>query len=247
MSRTFVIFFALLTTLSVGSASAADDARLEAVRTKISAMFDEIGAENVNESPVDGWYTVHKGSIVAYVSEDGRYLLQGDLIDLDNQLNLSEQTRNDARKQLMSSISDDETIMFSPVDARFRVTVFTDVDCTYCRKLHSEIDEYLAQGIAVRYILYPRNGPASKAWNVSEDVWCARDRNRALTAAKLDRDFETQKCDASAVTRQYMLGQDIGLTGTPAIVFDDGTLVSGYLPPAALASRLQLSKQLAKN
>lgn len=247
MSRITAIFFALLTVFSFGSASAAEDAQLEAVRAKISAMFDEIGEENVNESPVDGWYTVHKGSIVAYVSADGRYLLQGDLIDLDNQLNLSEQTRNDARKLLMSSLADDQTIMFSPVDPKFRVTVFTDVDCTYCRKLHSEIDEYLAQGIAVRYILYPRNGPASRAWSVSEDVWCARDRNRALTAAKLDRDFETQKCDASAVTKQYMLGQDIGLTGTPAIVFDDGTLVSGYLPPAALASRLQLSKQLAKN
>ena len=247
MSRITAIFFALLTVFSFGSASAAEDAQLEAVRAKISAMFDEIGEENVNESPVDGWYTVHKGSIVAYVSADGRYLLQGDLIDLDNQLNLSEQTRNDARKLLMSSLADDQTIMFSPVDPKFRVTVFTDVDCTYCRKLHSEIDEYLGQGIAVRYILYPRNGPASRAWSVSEDVWCARDRNRALTAAKLDRDFETQKCDASAVTKQYMLGQDIGLTGTPAIVFDDGTLVSGYLPPAALASRLQLSKQLAKN
>ena len=147
-----------------------EDASLEAVRAKMSAMFDEIGADNITVSPVDGWYTVHKGSIVAYVSADGRYLLQGDLIDLDNQLNLSEQTRAEARKRLMSSIKDDQTILFSPVDPKFRVTVFTDVDCTYCRKLHSEIDEYLAQGIAVRYLLYPRNGPASKAWNVSEDV-----------------------------------------------------------------------------
>lgn len=249
MSRTSAVFFVLLTLglLSSGPVSAADDARLEAVRAKITEMFEEIGADNVNASPVDGWYTVHKGSIVAYVSEDGRYLLQGDLIDLDQQLNLSEQTRTEARRTLMSTIGDDQTILFSPVDPKYRVTVFTDIDCTYCRKLHSQIDEYLAQGIEIRYLLYPRNGPASRSWNTSEDVWCARDRNRALTSAKLDQDFETQKCDASAVSRQYMLGQDIGLTGTPAIVFDDGTLVSGYLPPAALASRLQLSKASAKN
>lgn len=213
----------------------------------MAEMFDEIGAENVSESPVDGWYTVHKGSVVAYVSEDGRYLLQGDLIDLDQQLNLTELTRTETRRTLMSTIDNDQTILFSPVDPKYRVTIFTDVDCTYCRKLHSQIDEYLAAGIAIRYMLYPRNGPASTSWATSERVWCARDRNRALTSAKLDSDFETQKCDASAVSQQYMLGQDIGLTGTPAIVFDDGTLVSGYLPPAALASRLQMATQSAKN
>jgi thiol:disulfide interchange protein DsbC len=249
MSRTTIISFALLATAfpASGPAVAADDSNLEAVRAKMSAMFDEIGAENVSASPVDGWYTVHKGSIVAYVSEDGRYLLQGDLIDLDQQLNLSEQTRTESRRLLMADVTDDQTILFTPVNPKYRVTVFTDVECTYCRKLHSQINEYLAQGIEVRYLLYPRNGPASRSWNTAEDVWCARDRNRALTAAKLDQKFETQKCDASAISKQYLLGQSIGLTGTPAIVFDDGTLLSGYLPPAALASRLEMTKALAKN
>ena len=88
-------------------------------------------------------------------------------------------------------------------------------------------------------MLYPRNGPASRAWSTSEDVWCSSDRGKALTAAKLDRQFETSKCDASMISKHYMLGQDVGLSGTPAIVFEDGTLVGGYLPPAALASRLE--------
>ena len=88
-------------------------------------------------------------------------------------------------------------------------------------------------------MLYPRNGPASRSWSTSEDVWCARDRQGALTAAKLERNFDSQKCDASKVTESYMLGQDVGLTGTPAIVFEDGTLISGYLPPDALSARLQ--------
>jgi thiol:disulfide interchange protein DsbC len=224
---------------------AADDAELEVVRAKMNEMFDQIGPENVDESPVDGWYTVHKGSIVAYVSADGRYLLQGDMIDLDKQINLTEQTRNVTRREIMSTLEDDQTIIFSPEEVKHRVTVFTDVDCTYCRKLHSQIDEYLAAGIEIRYLLYPRSGPASRSWNTSEDIWCSRDRNRALTAAKMDRDFESQKCDASTISEHYMLGQNVGLTGTPAIVFDDGTLVSGYLPPATLASRLQLIQQQA--
>jgi thiol:disulfide interchange protein DsbC len=177
-------------------------------------------------------------SIIAYISADGRYLLQGDLIDLDQQVNLSEQSRKDTRRELVATLDDKDSILFSPANPAHSVTVFTDVDCTYCRKLHSQIDEYMAEGIAIRYVLYPRNGPASRAWTTSEDVWCARDRNRALTAAKLDREFETSKCDTTMLTRHYALGRDIGLTGTPAIVLEDGTLIGGYLPPAALSARV---------
>lgn len=257
MSRTKHSFFSLpsigfitAALLASGVANAADavaNAALEEVRAKIDAMFQEIGPENVNESPVDGWYTVHKGSVIAYVSQDGRYLLQGDMIDLDQQVNLSELARSESRREVMSALEDEQTIIFSPAKPKHRVTVFTDVDCTYCRKLHGQMDEYLAAGIEIRYLLYPRNGPSSRSWNKSEEVWCARDRNRALTAAKLDRDFETNKCDASVITTHYMLGQNVGLTGTPAIVFEDGTLVSGYLPPATLTSRLQLMQQTASN
>ena len=249
MSRLHQISCLFLAISVMGSAFALEDenTELQNVRAKIDAMFDEIGPENVNVSPVDGWYTVHKGSIIAYVSADGRYLLQGEIIDLDQQINLTEQTRTVARREAMSSVTDDQLILFSPAEVKHSVTVFTDIDCTYCRKLHSQIDEYLADGIEIRYVLYPRNGPASRSWNTSEDVWCARDRHGALTAAKLDRDFESQNCDSSAITAQYMLGQSIGLTGTPAIVFEDGTLVSGYLPPATLLSRLQVIEAAAAN
>jgi thiol:disulfide interchange protein DsbC len=223
-----------------GGAAAADaDPQLEEVRAKVSSMFDSIDPEHINPSPIDGWYTVQKGSIIAYISADGRYLLQGDLIDLDLQVNLSEQSRSSARRDLVATLKDDESILFSPVDPKYSVTIFTDVDCTYCRKLHAQINEYLDLGIAVRYVLYPRNGPASRAWSKSEDVWCAEDRNEALTAAKLDRKFETSECDASMIGKHYALGQGVGLSGTPAIILEDGTLIGGYLPPAALAGRLE--------
>ncbi len=223
-----------------GSAAAADaDPQLEAVRAKVSSMFESIDPEHVNPSPIEGWYTVQKGSIVAYISADGRYLLQGDLIDLDLQVNLSEQSRSNARRDLVATLKDDESILFSPIDPKYSVTIFTDVDCTYCRKLHAQINEYLDRGIEVRYVLYPRNGPASRAWSKSEDVWCAENRNEALTAAKLDRKFETSACDASMIGKHYALGQGVGLNGTPAIVLEDGTLIGGYLPPAALAGRLE--------
>ena len=241
MSRTTRIFIAIAAALVLSGTSAfAEDVdpKLEAVRAKISSMFSSIKPEHVSASPIDGWYTVQKGSIVAYISDDGRYLLQGDLIDLDLQVNLSEQSRTDARRELVSALADEESILFSPAEVKHSVTVFTDIDCTYCRKLHSEIDQYLEQGIAVRYVLYPRNGRSSRAWSTSEDVWCSADRGGALTAAKLDRKFQTTACDASMIARHYKLGQDVGLNGTPAIVFDDGTMIAGYMPAAQLKVRL---------
>ena len=220
-------------------AAADGGAELEAVRKTVTETFSMIDPENIDVSPVPGWYTIQQGSIIAYISGDGRYLLQGDLIDLDNQVNLSEVARNDSRRELMSTVSDNETIMFSPEDVKHTVTVFTDIDCTYCRRLHSQIDDYLAHGIQVRYLLYPRNGPASRAWNTSEDVWCSNDRGNALTLAKLDKEFQTASCDASAVQSHYAIGRDVGLSGTPAIVLEDGTLIGGYLPPDQLKARLE--------
>jgi thiol:disulfide interchange protein DsbC len=107
--------------------------------------------------------------------------------------------------------------------------------------LHSQIGEYLAQGIEVKYLLYPRSGPASDSWVKAEQVWCADDRNEALTLAKLDKTFETHSCDSSVVSRQYAIGQDVGLRGTPAIVLEDGSLISGYLPAIQLAEALAAS------
>jgi len=238
--RSYLLAAVAATFFWTAVAEAADqDTALDDVRAKMSSMFQAIEPEHVNLSPIDGWFTIQQGSIIAYVSDDGRYLLQGDLIDLDTQVNLSEESRNSARRDLIASVQDDDAILFSPVDVKHSITVFTDVDCAYCRKLHSQIDEYLSAGIEVRYLLYPRNGPASEAWTTSEEVWCAKDRTLALTAAKLGRGFDSSECDASAIGDHYGLGRDIGLSGTPAIVLEDGTLISGYLPPEQLNIRLQ--------
>lgn len=218
-------------------------AELERVRAKVAEVFEEIEPGHVHPSPVDGWFTIRKGAIVAYISDDGRYLLQGDLIDLDEEINLSEATRNEARLEMLSGLPNDKMIVFSPENPRFSVSVFTDIDCTYCRRFHNQIDEYLAQGIEVRYLMYPRSGPGTPSWKKAEEVWCAKDRNKALTLAKLDKEFETQSCDASILETHYALGQDVGLRGTPALVLQDGTLVSGYLPPLQLAEAVASANQ----
>ena len=224
--------------LAAGSVVASDDMTLDEVRAVISDKFEMIQPQDVKQSPIDGWYMIQKGSVIAYVTADGRYLLQGDLIDLDSQVNLSELSRNDARHDLVAAFGEENAISFAPDDVKYKVTVFTDVDCTYCRKLHAEIDDYMDRGIAVRYVLYPRNGPASRAWSTSEDVVCASDRGVALTKAKLGQKFESAKCNTAMLTRHYSLGQDIGLSGTPAIVLEDGTLIGGYVSAEMLNMRI---------
>jgi len=226
------------------SANAADvDPQFEAARAKVAAAIDFIGPEHVSQSPLVGWYTIQKGSFFAYASADGRYVIQGDLFDLQSKMNLSELSRTKVRRSLVGALEDKDVIMFSPAEVKHSVTVFTDVDCTYCRKLHAEINDYMSHGIEVRYVLYPRNGPASRAWSTSEDVLCASDRGRALTAAKLGQPFESAKCATSTLTRHYSLGQDIGLSGTPAIVLEDGTLIGGYVAPAMLSMRLDATQR----
>jgi thiol:disulfide interchange protein DsbC len=244
MTKTIYHIFLALCAYALIATSAAiagdDPEELELVREKVTGLFDEIEPQHVFESPIEGWYTIRKGAIVAYISADGKYLLQGDLIDLDAKVNLSEASRDSARQAMMSAVPQEQMIIFSPEVVKYSINVFTDVDCTYCRRLHSQIDEYLAQGIEIRYLLYPRNGPTSQSWVTAEQVWCSDNRNEALTLAKLGQEFETHECDASMVSKHYLMGQDVGLSGTPAIVFENGQLVSGYVPAERLSEQLAL-------
>lgn len=211
---------------------------IERVTRKAVETFDGIEQDDVRPSPVPGWYTIRKGTVIAYISADGKYLLEGELFDIDRKLNLTEEARNQARVRMMAKVPDGQAIVFTPDEVEHKLSVFTDVYCTYCRRFHSQIDEYLAQGIEVRYLLYPRDGPDSTSWNTAERVWCAADRKEALTLAKLDQEFESKDCDASIVHEHYALGQNVGLRGTPALVLEDGTLISGYVPPEELSQRM---------
>jgi thiol:disulfide interchange protein DsbC len=232
---------AVLLLFAVPASAQGNSAELQKVRDAVSERFSEIDPQEIFESPIEGWYTIRKGAIIAYISADGRYLLQGDMIDLQDDSNLTEQARNDARVVMLAAVPDEDLIIFSPDKVQHSVSVFTDIDCTFCRRLHAQIDDYLDQGIEIRYFLYPRNGPTSPSWAKAENVWCADDRNEALTLAKLDQEYPTKTCDSSIVSNHYLIGQDVGLRGTPAIVLDDGTLFSGYLPPDQLKEAIVAS------
>jgi thiol:disulfide interchange protein DsbC len=176
------------------------------------------------------------------VTSDGKYAISGDLYDLAGNTNLTENHRRETRAKLIAAIPESQMVIFGPRDPRYTVTVFTDVDCGYCRRLHSQIAEYNRLGIRVRYLFYPRTGPNTESWTKAEEVWCSSNRNDALTQAKRGLPLQAKPCADNPVARHYALGRDFDLQGTPAIVLPSGELVAGYVPPAVLAQRLQDAK-----
>ena len=188
-----------------------------------------------------GMYAIEiSGGRTIYGMEDGIHFFTGNLFRFDGGItNLSELRQNKKRKQLMSAISDEDTIAFGKGEGRFveTINVFTDVDCGYCRKLHSEIAEINALGIKVRYLAYPRGGIGSEGYEKLVTAWCSRDSQATLTNLKAGRTVEMSNCE-SPVKDQYFLGQQIGISGTPAIITSDGRLFPGYLPAGELSKRI---------
>jgi thiol:disulfide interchange protein DsbC len=179
-----------------------------------------------------------RGADIAYVTADGKFAFSGDLLSLANNDNLTETHRRDVRLKLIDAIPESEMLVFGPRDPKYTVTVFTDVDCAYCRQLHSQIAEYNQLGIRVRYLFYPRTGPNTPSWTKAEQVWCSSNRNEALTLAKRGAPLTAKVCP-NPVAKHYALGQDFALQGTPAIVLGDGELIAGYETPVQLAKYLK--------
>ncbi len=210
------------------------DARAELAKHLPGAKPDDLRV-----SPIKGMYEYTKGTDIAYVTADGKYAINGDLYDVAKDQNLSDARRRELRTNMLAAYPESQMLVFGPKDPKYTVTVFTDVDCAFCRKLHSQIAEYNRLGIRVRYLLYPRTGPNSEAWTKAEQVWCSSDRNDALTRAKLGQELKVKPCADNPVARSYQLGQDFALQGTPAIVLANGDLLPGYVPPDVLVKDLQ--------
>jgi thiol:disulfide interchange protein DsbC len=217
------------------SAAAAQGAT---VPEKLAAKFPGVEPDQVRPTPIAGLWEVAVGSQVVYLSEDGRYLLRGDVTDLTTSENLTETRQAGIRETMLDELDESRMIVFSPAEPKHTVTVFTDIDCGYCRKLHREMQDINALGIKVRYLFYPRTGPGSESWKKAEAVWCSADRNDALTRAKAGDDVRAKSCPAEVVAEHYQLGNELGVHGTPAIVTESGEMLPGYVPAARLAAFL---------
>ncbi len=227
-----VIFISLVSLAT--TAALADRAVDEAA---IRKALGSVEPDTIAPVPIAGLYEVVVGPRVVYMSADGHYMLQGELIDVQSRKSLTEPRRREAIRALLDTVSEDDMIIFKPEKVKHVVTVFTDIDCGYCRKLHSQIDQYLAEGIEIRYMMFPRAGVGSDSYKKAVAVFCSEDRNAALTDAKNGKALDMKTCD-NPVDKHMELVRQLGARGTPFIVLEDGRTQPGYVSPKQLARLL---------
>lgn len=224
-------------TPSRGLANPASGSTDERAIAALHAINPRIEVDHVGPAPIPGFREAVVGGQMVYISDDGRYLLQGALFDVHAKKDLSQSGMAGVRRRLLATIPASERIVFAPEDPIHTVTVFTDVECGYCQRLHQDIAEYNRLGIAVEYLAFPRMGPGSADFAKMVSVWCSADRAKAMTEAKEGRKIQDRQC-TSPVARHYDIGRRVGLTGTPMIITADGTQMPGYMPPADLRAEL---------
>lgn len=229
----FIFAFVMLFS-GAGLADSATD------KANIRKALGDVPLESVTATAIPGLYEVVAGTNIVYVSADGRYMLQGELVDLKTHTSLTEPRRRAAQQIALESVGEDRMVVYAPEKVKHTITVFTDIDCGYCRKLHSEIDQYLAEGIKVRYLMYPRAGVDSDSYRKAVAVWCSEDRNASLTKSKAGKPIEMKTCDNPVKEHMELAGM-LGLRGTPLIVLEDGQIQPGYVPAKRLAQMLDRS------
>ncbi|MFE8072632.1 DsbC family protein [Marinobacteraceae bacterium S3BR75-40.1] len=244
--RLFVLTV-LMTLVHQGWAADAPSAPGAEVKQRITQKIAQAvpGVEVVSIKPaaIDNLYEVKTNSQeLIYVTGDAEHLLVGDLYRVEDSgiVNLTEARRAEERADQLAQVAPEERIRFKPEgEVKARIAVFTDIDCPYCRKLHKEVPKLNANGIEVDYLAFPRSGPGTPSFRKYISAWCADDSKAALTAAKNGESIPSKQCD-NPVLSQYQLGQELGVTGTPAIILEDGRMVRGYVPADRLIQALGL-------
>jgi thiol:disulfide interchange protein DsbC len=240
----------LMSTLVVAQSTyAEEDNTIATIKASIESLGLRDKPEKISKSAVPGLYEVVVGQYVLYVSADGKYMLQGDLFDVQRRVNLTDEIRSVRRAKAMEELDEDSMIIFSPESgkAKYSITAFTDIDCGYCRKLHKEMKDYNDLGIEVRYVSYPRAGLNSPSYEKAVAVWCAVDRNKAMSTAKAGASLnDLQKVEQvkdesckNPIKQHMKVASMVGVTGTPTLVMDDGSVLPGYLPPQRLLQALK--------
>ena len=209
-------------------------------------IFNILGlqVETARPSEVPGLAEVVTNQGLFYTSFDGKYLIQGKVYGLGkNVRNITEESLAKVRVEGINNFKDD-MIVFPAKDEKHVVTVFTDITCGYCRKLHEQMDDYNDKGITVRYLAYPRAGVKDRMGNFTQgykdllSIWCNEDPNTAMTKAKAGSNVAQRICD-KPIEEEFNFGRQVGVSGTPAIITDSGFMMPGYRKPDELLQILE--------
>jgi thiol:disulfide interchange protein DsbC len=233
--------------LQAVAAGKVQDPQVAVVLKALEPMVVGVKASDIRHVPAAGLYEVTVGQGTAYVTPDGKYLLRGDLIEIDSRRNLTVARHDELRREMLDRLPAADAIVFGPKNAAHVVTVFTDVDCAFCRKLHREIATYADKGIAIRYFAYPAAGADSESWEKAEAVWCSANRKDALTRAKQGEKIpRSAGCETAPVAKSYIAAGRFGIEGTPLLVLENGAVISGYKSAAELLAIIEAQAPQAR-
>jgi len=238
----------LALTVNLVSAEPADAEVQERIKNSLAVLLPGIEPDSIESTPMKDLYQVIFGPRLVYISADGKFLLQGSIIDLETREDLTEPRLMTAKIEALDKIGEDNMIVYSPAKgtaSKYHVSIFTDIDCGYCRKLHSEMADYNKAGIEIRYLFYPRAGMGSESYRKAEQVWCSDDRHAAMDLAKAGKKLDSNVGCKNPVEEHMTLGSLIGISGTPAMVLSDGKLIPGYVPADRLVKLLDARKAAA--
>lgn len=240
--RSLLALTAMAFMMALPSISQADDQDdIAKVRAELVKMIPEAGQAEIVPAPAKGVYRLQVRGNYAYAFVDGDFVLLGDLYNTKTQVNLGDKAAGERMAGLLADVPTSKMIVFGPENPKRYITVFTDIDCGYCRKLHREVPELTDAGIQVRYLAFPRAGVGSESHKKYVSVWCNENQQSALTDAKSGKTVASATCD-NPIEETYKLGREVGVRGTPTIIFDDGTVTPGYIPSANLIEQLGLGE-----
>ena len=209
---------------------------VDRLKQALAKSMPHVKPNKISETPVNGLYEVIVGSQVVYMSVDGRYMIEGDLYDLKTNRNISEEAKSVIRLAAIDKLGSANMLVYKPKKVKNTITVITDIDCPYCRRLHDEMPDYMKNNVEVRYIFMPLKGMADMKKTIS--VWCSDNQQQALDIAKSGGKVEEKTCD-NPIKDHLKLARELGVRGTPAIVLDSGELLPGYVPVAKLIAQLR--------
>ncbi len=215
--------------------SQAVDKGVATLKKALTKRLPSLVVGNISTTPIAGLYQVIVGSQVVYMDANARYMIDGDLVNLKTRKNYSEKAKAAMRLKLIAGLGEKNMLIYRPKKVDHVITVVTDVDCPYCRRLHSEMPEYMKNNIEVRYIFMPLKGESDK--RKTESVWCADDRHKAMNMVKAGGNVAEKTC-ANPLNKQMQVANQLGVRGTPSIILEDGEMLPGYVPVNKLVAVL---------
>lgn len=210
----------------------------EDIKASLAIISPSLKVEEITQTAVPGVYQIVAGPTILYSDATGKYFFEGPLYHLEANkdfTNITAERQAVFVKKTLDAVDPATMIVFKAPQEKTYITVFTDIDCTYCRALHKEVGDLNKAGVTVRYMAFPRVPAGQSSFIKAQNVWCAADRNNALTLAKQGEEPKPASCKDPVAMHQE-IGKSLQFAVTPVIIFKNGTVMPGYLPAKELIS-----------